>query len=470
MKKVCVIVCIFLNLFFPLNAQTGADCSNAIPLTLDGVTRNFATSSASATSVICTGYAGSSPVTFFSFTTNSTPDKVLIEIIAPTAEPCEVVLYTNSCATVYSSGSMCFDDGRGLWSFGHAFSIQANTTYKLRIKTTTAGTIAVNARYYTPPNNTCLGATGISSTPITDNNACNSQGSGVNAGDLCASTLENTAFYKYTVETDGISIININNISCDNGATNNNNGFQIGFFTGNCSLLTPLNCFSGSGSFVTATTVSLTAGTDVFVAIDGVSGANCKYEISVINGNILAMSIADLIGIKSGSSNILKWTGLQETSGNYYEIERSDNTNREFKKIGRISSIKTSSENTEYEYEDKYPSLISYYRIKHIDGSGKSYYSKIIQLRRDNYNSGVLVELTNPVRNSLNMRLTINSAANLNVTIMNLMGQAVLKDEVQVTKGVNLYSTSLSNLPAGNYYLLLRNDEIQSVTPFIKIN
>lgn len=468
MKRVCVTACVLFNLFLSLNAQTGFDCGNAIPLTMDGVSRNYATSAATATSIICTGYTGNSPVTYFSFTTNSTPDKVLIDITAPTAEPCEVLLYTSSCSTLYSSGSMCFDDGKGLWSFGYLFAIQANTTYKLRIKTTTAGNIAISAKYYTPPNNVCSGATGISSTPITDNNACNSPGTGINPTDVCASTLENTAFYKYIVQVDGVSIVNINNISCDNGANNNNNGFQIGFFTGSCSSLTPISCYSGSGGFVTASTVALTAGTEVFVAIDGVSGANCKYEISVINGNILAVSIADFIGLKTGSSNLLKWTGLQEKLGDYYEIQRSDN-NREYKTIGQISSVKTSSENTEYEFEDKYPSLVSYYRIKHTDQGGQSFYSKIVLLRRGNDNA-VSVEFTNPVRNSLNMRLTTSSADNVGITIMNLMGQAVLNDHIKCIKGANLYTKSLSNLPAGNYYLLLRSDEIQSVTPFVKLN
>ena len=468
MKRVCVTTCLLFNLFLSLKAQTGTDCGNAISLIMDGVSRNYATSSASGTSVVCTGYTGSSSVTYFSFTTNSTPDKVLIDITAPTAEPCEVLLYTNSCGTLYNSGSMCFDDGKGLWSFGHSFAIQANTTYKLRIKTFTSGNIAISAKYYTPANNACAGATGIGATPITDNNACNTAGTGVNATDLCATTLENTAFYKYAVAVDGISIVNINNINCDNGATNNNNGFQIGFFTGSCSALTPRSCYSGSGGFVTATTVSLTAGTEVLVAIDGVSGANCKYEISVINGNILATTITDFIGLKTGSTNLLKWTGLHETPGNYYEIQRSDN-NREYKTIGRINSIERNSGNTDYEYEDKYPSMISYYRIKHTDVGGQSYFSKIVQLRRGN-NKGVIVELTNPVRNSLNMRLTTTFAGNVGITIMNLMGQAVLNDHIECTNGANLYIKSLSNLPAGSYYLLLRGDEIQSVTPFIKLN
>jgi hypothetical protein len=199
-----------------------------------------------------------------------------------------------------------------------------------------------------------------------------------------------------------------------------------------------------------------------------VSGANCKYEISVINGNVLAVSIADFIGLKTGSSNLLKWTGLQEKLGNFYEIQRSDN-NREYKTIGRISSVKTNSENTDYEFEDKYPSLVSYYRIKHIDNGGQSFYSKIVLLRRGNDNA-VSVELTNPVRNSLNMQLTTTGADNVGITIMNMMGQAVLSDRIKCVKGTNLYTKSLSKLPAGNYYLLLRSDEIQSVTPFIKLN
>lgn len=469
MKRVCVISSIFILSLRTINAQTGPDCSNAIPLTLDGVTRVYPTSSSSASSIICTGYTGSSPVTYFTFTTNSVPDKVLIEITAPTAAPCEVLLYSSSCGTLYSSGSMCFDDGHGLWSFGHSFAIQTNTTYKLRVKTSTAGNISINARYYNPPNNVCSGAVGISSTPITDNNACNSPGSGLNPGDLCASTLENTAFYRYVVENDGVSIININNISCDNGASNNNNGFQIGFFTGSCSSLTPLSCFMGSGSFVTATTVSLAAGTEVFVAIDGISGANCKYEISVINGNVLATSIADFNGIKKSLSNLLRWTGLKESPGNFYELQRSIN-GRDYSTLARINSIKTSAENTNYEFEDRNPADLTYYRLKYIDRSGtSSYHAKIIQLRRTN-NIGAIIEITNPVRNALNIRLTTTFAADVKFNIMNLMGQIVMEDQVQCSRGTNLFSRSLSNLPAGNYYLVTLGEEIRSVTPFIKLN
>ena len=221
--------------------------------------------------------------------------------------------------------------------------------------------------------------------------------------------------------------------------------------------------------FVTATTVSLTAGTEVFVAIDGTAGANCQYEISVINGNVLAIGIEDFKGLKTGNTNLLKWTGLHETNGNFYEIQRSENQ-KDYITIGRINSDKTSSDNTNYEYEDKYPALVSFYRIKYIDQSGKTSFSRIIRLSRSNSNSDVLVTLVNPVKNSLDMQLTTAEVSNMRITIMNLMGQVILKDQVKCIKGQNSYKKSVSNIPAGNYYVMIQDDKTQSVLPFVKLN
>ena len=469
MKELCAICCAIFCVSLSLFSQSGVDCANAIPVTLDGVTRNYPTSSATGTSIVCTNYTGTGPITYFSFTTNSTAEKVLFDITAPTPDGCEVLLYTSNCSVLYSSNSMCFDDGAGLWSFSHVFSVLPNTMYKLRIMTKFAGNITINAKNYTPSNNTCAGAFAISATPLVDNNACHVAGTGVSPTDLCALTLENTAFYKYSVETDGISIININNISCDNGSSNNNNGFQIGFFTGNCLSLTPISCYSGSGNFVTASTVSLTAGTEVVVAIDGVSGSNCKYEISVINGTVLAATINEFIGWKEGKSNKLRWTTFHESEGDYYEIQRSYDR-IEFTTIGRVNSIVNPNGEAEYTFDDKEPGLVSYYRLKQISKDSKSSLSKIVEIRRVASSSGIKVDLINPARNILNLK--INSAINqkFSLTIFNQLGQPVMSNKIECQKGISQFSKPLSNFPDGNYYIVLNNDQNYSVTPFIKIH
>jgi hypothetical protein len=463
--------CLLLPTF--LWAQTGADCANAIPLTLDAVCRTYPTSASTATAVTCTSYTGSSPVTYFSFTTNGTSDKVLIDITSPTAQPCEVLLYPSDCSFLYSSGSMCFDDGKGLWSFASNFSIPANTTFVLRIKTTSTGNITICAKYYNPPNDNCTGATSIGTTPVVDNNACHTPGPGISpASLLCAATLENTAWYQFYVAADGSCVINIQDINCDNGASNNSNGFQIGFFTGNCGSLTHLGCDSNSNissnAFLQFTTPPLTASTKVVIAVDGIAGSNCSYKISGINIlGVLSSGLENFTGWKADRSNILKWTMLNETDG-FYDIERSKN-GRNFTSIGKQNSKKTGNAKADYNYEDHSPFSKSFYRIRKTDLAGKVSVSHIIEINRTDIPDWQL-NVNNPVHNSLIINVDTKTTGKYDYRIINEQGQTVKIGNLFCNQGSNQFSKSIPGLPGGQYWLLIGNSEIKMSKAFIKLN
>ena len=267
---------------------------------------------------------------------------------------------------------MCFDDGTGLWAPAETFLVQTNKTYYLRVKTSTATTLSVSGQSYNPPNNTCAGAFPIDGNGRSDNNACHKPSIEVDPSQLCAFSLENTAFYQYYVANNGVTIINISSIACDNGATNNNNGFQIGFFTGSCSSLTPFYCNSGAGSFVQATTPSLTAGTRVVVAIDGVSGSNCQYTISAFNAySVLAINFRNFSVWQSPLTNIVKWICVNDSSF-YYEVERSEDGSH-FSPIGRVQNSSNGSGEINYSFEDQSPLIRAYYRLKRIENGGRVY-------------------------------------------------------------------------------------------------
>jgi hypothetical protein len=454
------------------SAQTGVDCATAIPLTLDGVCRNYSTSSAVGSSVVCTSYTGTSPVTYFSFTTNSTPDKVLIDVTAPGGGPCEVALYSSGCSTMYSSGSMCFDDGKGLWSFGYNFPIQANTTYKLRIKTASAGSITLCAKNYTPLNNTCNGATSIGTNLLFDNNACNSPSS-LTPSLLCAYTLENTAFYQFYVASDGFCVVNISSINCDNGNGNNSNGFQAGFFEGSCSSLNYLGCDSNSNaaanSFLQFTTPSLTAGTKVILAIDGIQGSNCSYNISGINiMNVLSADLESFNGWESGSANLLKWTILHETEGGSYLVERSQN-GKDFYPIGRLKS-QVGKSRTSYSFEDRGPMKISYYRIRQEGGDGKISLSPIIVLKRKEILE-LEVNIINPViNNSLDIMMHAVQKGQLSYAISSISGQTLSTGVVNCVDGTVHLQKDISSFAKGKYFVSVFNNQQRLTRSFVKTN
>ena len=463
---------IFITLLLPVLvfSQQGATCANPYVIPIDGVLRTFATSASTGNAVVCS-YSNGTPLTYFSFTTNSSAECVLLDITAPTAQPCEIAMYAGGSCTggnLQSASSMCFDDGQGLWAPAETYTLAANTTYILRIKTTTSGNISIAGQHYTPPNNTCSGATQLSPTAIDDNNACHKPGTGVTPAQLCAFTLENTAFYKYTVASTGTSTINITNISCDNGNANSSNGFQIGFFTGTCATLIPLSCATGAGATVNATTSLLPAGTGVFVAIDGVAGSNCKYSIRATNSVALAAYIKYFSAWKAQNSNILKWLTLQEFNNSHFEIERSIN-GTDFTVIGRVNGEMESYSEKTYQFEDKQPPVKCYYRLKETDIDGNSkYFRTIVVIRTDL--PYVHLDMQNPVSTNLILNLQTNVFADMNMYIVSLNGIMYANEKIRIKKGDNQILKNISSLPPGMYRLVVSNETLKASQNFIKTN
>jgi hypothetical protein len=470
MKYARFILPAFLLLPAFLFAQPGTSCSTPIALTLDNVIRTYTASSTTGNNVLCTDN-GITPVTWFSFTSNATASCPLLAISVSDGLACEVAMYNNcsGAAAPIVTSSMCLDDGTGLWAPALPGTFTANTTYYLRIKTSTSCTISIGGQNYTPANDDCSGAFSIGTVGMTDNNSCHLAGPGVTAAQLCAFSLENTAFYQFYVATTGNCVINISNIACDNGANNNSNGFQIGFFSGTCASLNWISCTSGSGSFVQATTPTLAGGTKVYVAIDGNAGSNCAYTIGGINIlGVLSKSLKNFSGWIAGSSNILKWTILNETGG-YYEVQRSEN-GVDFVSLGTIDSRGASTETT-YDFQDHDPFTTSFYRLRQTDAEGKVSLSNILKIDRGNI-SKLQVKLKDPARDLLSFTITSATNEKYIYRIVNMQGQVLTQDNIFCIQGNNSFEKQISNLVPGQYYFVLdgNNEKIPLTKAFIKMN
>jgi hypothetical protein len=464
MKLSAILVGLYLVLPFLGEAQ-GTSCAGAITISLDGVLRTYPASSATGSNLLCTNN-GTTPVTWFKFTSNAQGECPLLKITASDSLAIEVAFHT-SCSSMLSSSSMCFYSGYGLWAPNENFITTPNTTYYLRVKTSTSCNITIAGQHFSPPNDNCLGAVSIDATSLLpDNNSCNHASAGITASQLCGLILENTAWYQFYVATTGYSIITISNIHCDNGAANNNNGFQVGFFTGSCSALQWQNCENGSGSTVQATTTLLPAGTKVFVAIDGVSGANCSYTITGFNiTGSLSGTLRKFSGWKSARSNVLQWTTLHEAGG-YYIIERSLN-GTDFTALGRINSIVSASGEQAYNFEDFDPPFKAFYRLRQIDPGGKANYSNIISINREQF-PGLQVVVDNYAGNKLNLSISTDFAGPYNYRIINMQGQTLITAKKIFDKGINHFSQDVSKMPAGQYGFLIANDKERANKIFLK--
>ena len=475
MKTLSLIIC--LQVMALVAIAQGSSCADAISLSLDGAIRTYPVSSSIGSCVLCTttGYSGTNGrITFFQFTTDNTPQCVSVDVTASSNIATEVALYGGCISGSpnpiggYAIHSMCMNSGSGIWAQDLFSNLSPNTTYYLRVRTASnfTGNLNIAAKYNTPSNNSCAGATPISTMAIADNNACHKTDPTVLATDLCAVTLENTAWYTYQVQNSGSTTISIENIACNNGNGNSNNGFQIGFFRGSCSGLVPISCSNGAGGTVTATASGFTAGERVFVAIDGYSGSNCTYTIRASNALPLRVSLKSFTGIVKPNSNLIKWVSLQEVNNLYYEIERSTN-GTSFQSIGRVNGKGDSDSETQYSFEDAFPVEKAYYRLKDVDIDQRINYSKIIELARSS-NPSIKLSVQNPVQNQANMFITTNFEALAEMLIIDMFGNIVFKNQFYLREGLNQLKQNIDQLSQGNYVVKVTSNNLVVTNKFIK--
>lgn len=494
MKRSLLTAFIFFSIYNSTVFAQGTNCSNATTIPLDGTCNTYSVSTATGAAVHCSGSGYTGPngrVTWFRFTTNSTADCVTMDMQASTSGiKMEVALYTG-CSGTTGTGlsnihSICMDDGNGIWATNLEYgsitgtNFAPNTTYYLRVRTENGftGTIQICAKSEVATNNLCSGSTGIDTLTTTNqNNACNSGSIEVTPGNLCAGTLENTAWYTFTVLTSGVSSVVISNMYCDNANVNtfiagpspNNYGFQIGFFTGNCGSLTPTNCVGQTGSAggtVIASSTSLPAGTVVHVAIDGYYGSNCKYDILAINAAPLSVKMKSFDGWRGNDFNLLTWTTLTETNNKYFEIERSEDGSN-FSYLGRVNGALNSTVEKKYSFRDEKPLSTGYYRLKQVDAHGIITYSRIIKIIRP-VTSLLTATFQNPVHDILKASFETSEAGMAQIRVVDVSGKTMLAESIKLQKGISQYQRSLSKLTPGTYYLVVTRDNMRKTFPFIK--
>lgn len=475
---ISIFICFSVSVY-----SQGTTCTNAITIPLDGSCNNYSVSSNGGNPIHCTGgpYGGGAggKVTYFKFTTDAIPQCVLLDMTTSVAgTSIEAVLFSGCLSGNPTGGdayqSLCIDDGDGIWASNLWYdNLNPNSTYYLRVRTESGftGSIQICGKYNTPSNNLCSGATSIDPSDIDDNNACNVGSSEVAPGNLCAGSLENTSWYSYTIDMTGVSNLIIGNLNCDNAnfPGNNDYGFQIGFFTGSCGSLTPAGCYAATGSAggqIIANTNSYPSGTVIHVAIDGFAGSNCSYTIQAINAIPLPVKLRYFVGWKGPDYNLLRWVTSFEKENAFFEIERSeDGVN--YSTIGSVQGNLNSTSDQQYSFKDPNPVKVSYYRLRQIDINGRSTYSRIVSISRENYYT-LKALFSNPVRNSLKLNIETPQPGNINLLIVDVSGRSILTEMVSCHKGVNTYFKDLSNLPAGSYYLVLTQEGYRKTYPFIK--
>ena len=287
--------------------------------------------------------------------------------------------------------------------------------------------ICYNANNIEAASNECSGALGlgISPTNFYNGNDCSFTGSSIDAtttdpaaSGLCAGSLENTQWVKFTPQS-GVSSFQIigSNISCTGGGC----GFQFGIFSGSCGSLLSEGCYgnkvcsggqatqgptntsstdgfiitwSGTSSTGFTATITKTGGglfngtENFFLVMDGNADADCSYTL--VGTNIIPLPIELLYfkGQNMGSYNLIEWSTATEIENQYFTLERSTDAIN-WNEINEQAGAGNSSSQIFYQFLDFNYSIgnYNYYRLSQKDFNGYKKYFQIISIQSSDVKS-----------------------------------------------------------------------------------
>jgi YVTN family beta-propeller protein len=162
----------------------------------------------------------------------------------------------------------------------------------------------------------------------------------------------------------------------------------------------------------------------------------------------------------------LNWQVQDQTSGTFYEIQRS-NDGASFSKKTLVNA--SSSSAGSYSWIDVAPSAgANFYRIKSVETSGKITYSQILRVNVGNSDRSTFI-YPNPVKDhSFTLQLNNQPQGLYSVELINILGQRIFSTQLNYTGGSSAQTINLPQFVSrGNYQVIVRNGSVQNVLKLI---
>ncbi|MBX9784672.1 MAG: T9SS type A sorting domain-containing protein [Chitinophagaceae bacterium] len=220
--------------------------------------------------------------------------------------------------------------------------------------------------------------------------------------------------------------------------------------------------------FVNSATVnSAGPGTVVTTLVRAQTGLQDLASNAFPSGSTLPVKLKNFSGILRNNIATLNWESESEENFDYYEVERSTSPSQ-FRSVAKRNPLGTSNSGNSYSVNDDVSaesSKVFYYRLKMADKDGRTEYSNIVMLRRDNKQIKNLLLTPNPVQGVATARIEMASAGVVTLRVMDGNGRTIHQQRNNVNAGVNAVSIlNVSTLQPGTYILQMidSNGEISS--------
>ncbi len=204
---------------------------------------------------------------------------------------------------------------------------------------------------------------------------------------------------------------------------------------------------------------------------DTVLGFN-TFDTVFVGSSILPINQLSLTGNTLNCKTTISLTVNNETNVHSYQLQGSYDGNN-FHELTTIAAHNKSGDTINKYNIEVNPTFGNYpfFRIKSISNDGNMNYSKVLFAANDCNKADNLTIYPNPTKGNTILLDYLNSSINSKATIrlINALGTAVYKKEIDIASGKNHYSMPITNIPSGQYYVQFILKERNIITKQINI-
>jgi Secretion system C-terminal sorting domain len=303
----------------------------------------------------------------------------------------------------------------------------------------------------------------ISGPGVINVNGADANSTVINDGSGGAGAGGSVVLYGATGNLGGITIF----AKGGNGGTNTGGGAPHGPGGGGGGGNIYANATLNASSSATGGNQGSTAGSpSTYGAVNGTPG-NLKQTITQAQlpvfplvCSILSLNFLSVDAQQQNGQVAIKWTVANETNTREYSVEKSlDGSN--FAAIGIVAYQPTGASINQYIYIDNNDNSVTgalYYRVKEVDESGHTVYSKVVSIRTNDGASVKLAVYPNPANGSATISFTATVQGPVSLRLIDLKGRLLWQTEYQANAGMNQLPLSAIRMLSDGIYLLEWSD------------
>ena len=160
----------------------------------------------------------------------------------------------------------------------------------------------------------------------------------------------------------------------------------------------------------------------------------------------------------TGVVNYIYWFTAVEINSDYFAVEKSTDSFL-FEELGKVQAAGNSSSLKNYDFIDKYPSPINFYRLRMVDINGEMRYSNVVEIRIADVPVSASV-FPNPFADELEVQIS-GMKGNIKFRLYNEIGQEVYSVNWKSDGNAFFQSIDLSTLSKGMYvYRIIDADNV----------